>query len=87
MQSKLSAAIFGDREDPRRRLAALFGGDVPASGQPPTPAIDWARNALRRSDGRDVEGETAAIRHLRQAEPRLTLRAAAFLAAHVVRSR
>ncbi|MDR5699667.1 hypothetical protein [Agromyces aerolatus] len=95
MQSRWSAAILGDREDPRRRLAAIFGGEVPVGGQPPVPALAWAERLIGdagsvgvgRGDGVDVGDEMRAIRRLRQAEPRLTLKAAAFLARHALRSR
>lgn len=85
MQSKLSAAVFGDKEDPRKRLAALFGGEVPASGQPPESAMKWAADVLRQSDGSTAGDEVTAIRSLRKAEPRLTLKAASFLATHAMR--
>jgi len=82
MQSTWAAKIFGDREDPRKRLQVLFGGTVPIGGQPPVPALVWARDILRR-DITAAHDTLAATRCLREAEPRLTLRAAAFLATHV----
>jgi hypothetical protein len=84
MQATWSAKIFGDREDPRKRLQALFGGEMPAGGQPPRASLDWAVAELQRTEmsaGRDV---VAATRYLRRAEPRLTLRAATFLATHAI---
>jgi hypothetical protein len=84
VQSALSASIFGDREDPRKRLVAIFGGELPSSGQPPAAALSWARNVLERSAHPDRSDQTAAIARLRAQEPRLTLRAAGFLAAHAL---
>ncbi|KAA9089273.1 hypothetical protein [Microbacterium radiodurans] len=84
MQNRNDALIFGDREDPRRRLHAIFGGDEPASGQPPENALAWAREVLDpiiRAGG----DELRAIRVLREAEPQLTLRSAVFLARHALR--
>ena len=87
MRSAVVAAILGDRDDPRRRLAALFGGEVPRSGQPPEVAMRWAMDVLERADPRKGNGLVASIRVLRAAEPRLTLRSARFLAAHAERRR
>jgi len=102
MQGRLSALILGDREDPRHRLAALFGGTAPESGQPPEPALDWARGVLAARHGEVSEDEEVskgekvsegqevsegeAVRLLRAAEPRLLLKPAQFLAKHAVRS-
>lgn len=86
MQSEWAAKVFGDREDPRRRLQSIFGGEVPSSGQPPAAALKWATDLLastHRTDARDV---VLVVRELRGAEPRLTLKAATFLAEHVVAS-
>lgn len=80
MQNERAARFFGDREDPRRRLVDLFGGDLPEGGQPPAPALRWA--ATVSSPDHD---EIVVIRDLRHAEPRLTLRAATFLARHLTR--
>jgi hypothetical protein len=87
VQSALSASIFGDREDPRKRLIAIFGGELPSSGQPPTAALRWAQGVLERSAHSDRNDQVAATARLRSQEPRLTLRAASFLAAHVLRDR
>lgn len=83
MQSVWAAKIFGDREDPRKRLEAVFGGPLPEGGQPPRTALAWARNVLA-GVGEDANDLVAATKHLRQAEPQLTLRAATFLATHAV---
>lgn len=93
MQSTLAAKLFGDHEDPRIRLQELFGGSLPESGCPPLPAVDWARAVFACADG-GADGRhddsasidpAAAVGLLRTAEPRLTLRAAKFLAHHVTR--
>jgi hypothetical protein len=83
MQGIWSAKIFGDREDPRARLHALFGGEMPAAGQPPQAALMWAREVLAEMDAAAAADPVAVTRRLRAAEPRLALRAATFLAAHV----
>ena len=91
MQSVLRAKLFGDHEDPRLRLQQLFGGTLPEGGCPPAPAVQWAQAVFGSANG-GPEGrlfETAtidpvgAVALLRTAEPRLTLRAATFLAHHV----
>jgi hypothetical protein len=81
MRSRAAAVVLGDPDDPRVRLAELFGGTVPAAGQPPAPALDWARAVLERIGAHD---ELTAIRDLRTAEPRLPLKAATFLAKHAL---
>ncbi|HLS63529.1 MAG TPA: hypothetical protein VK060_09135 [Ruania sp.] len=82
MQSRFAALLLGDREDPRQRLAALFGGEVPRAGQPPEPALAWAREVLAGHPG--TVSEVEAVRLLRAAEPRLLLKPAQFLARHAV---
>ena len=82
MQSVWAAKVFGDRVDPRIRLQRIFGGEVTA-GSPPAPAVEWARPLL--ADLTDDDAEVRAIAMLRGAEPRLTLRAASYLAAHARR--
>lgn len=84
MQSRLSALILGDLEDPRKRLAALFGGEVPSTGQPPAPALAWALARLRSTEGRAITTRAAAVRFLRSAEPRLPLKPAVFLVRHAM---
>lgn len=79
MQSERAGKIFGDREDPRVRLIALFGGSLPESGQPPAAALQWASEV----SSRDLD-EVTVVRDLRRAEPKLTLKAATFLARHFV---
>ena len=84
MQSEWAAKVFGDREDPRKRLQSLFGGKVPPSGQPPEPALVWARDILAATRQTDDPEVVRVVDELRRAEPRLTLKAATFLAEHVV---
>ena len=84
MQSEWATKVSGDREDPRKRLKSLFGGEVPQSGQPPQPALTWARDILASTrQAKDLE-VVGVVSVLRRAEPRLTLKAATFLAEHVV---
>jgi len=83
MQSERTAKVFGDTEDPRVRLQSVFGGEMPASGQPPKAALEWA--ALVLEEVPDERRDTANVtRALRQKEPRLTLKSAIFLADHVL---
>ncbi|WP_066039245.1 hypothetical protein [Herbiconiux solani] len=82
MQSIWAAKIFGDKEDPRVRLQALFGGALPAAGQPSEPALAWAHEVLRTKNAGPSDVVTD-IRTLRKADSRLTLKAATFLAHHV----
>jgi len=83
MQSELSAMVFGDREDPRRRLEEMFGGEAEDSGPPPA-ARAWALRVLERA-GVDAAEQPRAVRALRQAQPRLMLAAAVFLAQDAAR--
>ncbi|RFA10241.1 hypothetical protein B7R54_14255 [Subtercola boreus] len=91
MQSILTAKLFGDHVDPRVRLQQLFGGTLNESGCPPLPAVNWARAVFASADGGSDgrhRGSAAldpvtATGLLRTSEPRLTLRAAQFLAHHV----
>lgn len=85
MQSTWAAKVMGDREDPRKRLQSLFGGGLPTGGQPPEPSLVWARKVLADAHGGATLDAVAATAYLRRAEPRLTLRAATFLAAHSTR--
>jgi hypothetical protein len=79
MQSEFLAKIFGDKEDPRRRLEDIFGGVAPSAGPPPA-ARAWATTVLARAGIDPVSNDLAAITCLRRAQPRLTLRAATYLA-------
>ncbi|KAB1654827.1 hypothetical protein F8O01_13100 [Pseudoclavibacter chungangensis] len=85
MQARWHAVLFGDREDPRLRLQELFGGKLPDSGQPPAPALAWARRVLGCPNGAHVTDVAVATRLLREADPRLMLRPAVFLAEAAVR--
>lgn len=83
MQSIGMAKLFGDREDPRVRLQALFGGSLPSGGQPPEPAVVWAQDVLSRNGSTETHDIVTKVRELRKAERRLTLKSATFLAQHV----
>lgn len=83
MFDAVRAKLFGDAEDPRERLRDIFGGDLPQSGQPPYPALMWAEEV--RAQTPDSRSDSMKLtRALRQAEPRLTLRSATFLAQHTL---
>lgn len=84
MQNGLAAKIFGDKEDPRQRLQSIFGGSSPEVGAGPV-ALEWAKKTLHDA-GVDPAGQkVAAIRRLRSAQPRLALKAAAYLVDDVSR--
>lgn len=85
MQGTRAAKIFGDREDPRERLQSLFGGDLPSGGQPPEPSLVWAQSVLRDAQIDAAHDVVTATKHLREADSRLTLKAATFLATHTIR--
>jgi hypothetical protein len=87
MQSTVMAKLFGDRVDPRVRLHAIFGGPASTSGEPPAAALAWAERTLADPDPAGAADEVAATRRLRRAEPRLTLKAATFLAHHAIARR
>jgi hypothetical protein len=69
----LDKLIAGDHDDPRAELDALF----------PEGAVEWGRDVIARAglDGGDLLRVTRA---LRDAEPRLSLRPATWLAARLV---
>jgi hypothetical protein len=79
--------ILGDREDPRARLHALFGGPAATSGQPPAAALEWAERTLQEADPAHEADPVTATRLLRRAERRLTLGPAVFLAKHALARR
>ncbi|OUE26763.1 hypothetical protein BFL37_05080 [Clavibacter michiganensis] len=79
--------VFGDREDPRARLHAVFGGPAATSGQPPVAALEWAERTLVEADPAHAADVVAATRLLRRAKRRLTLGPAVFLAKHALARR
>jgi hypothetical protein len=87
MQSWWSALLLGNREDPRKHLVEVFGGEVPQSGQPPASALAWADDLLDSPEGRRVKDEIAAARLFRSTQPRLLLGPALFLAKHALSRR
>jgi hypothetical protein len=84
VQSELAARIFGDAEDPRRRLEQMFGGEAGATGPPPA-ARAWAHRVLERADIDPAASELHAVLALRRVQPRLTLKAAVYLAQDAAR--
>lgn len=67
-------AVFGDHREPTEELTEIFGG--PSAEQ---AAVTWGTGVLLDA-GVPVEDQLRAIRALRQAEPRLGLKAATYLA-------
>src|SRR5262249_49052393 len=82
MQPKWSNVLLGDQEDPRRRLEELFG-EPTTSGLPQQVARQWAVDVLERGGVDPRRQQILAIRLLRKAEPRLTLKTAVYLARNV----
>lgn len=80
MQSSHNAKVFGDKEDPRRRIQETFG----ASAEPQKTALTWAADTLRKAGLDSQSSEVAAIACLRKSEPKLTLTTAAYLVSCVV---
>ncbi|WJL94369.1 hypothetical protein QSU92_10250 [Microbacterium sp. ET2] len=75
----LENLMWGDRDDPRRELAELFPGEGDAVS---VRARDWARRVVDAA-GVPREDELRVIRTLRDAEPRLSLKPARYLAAQL----
>lgn len=71
--------LWGDNTDPRRELAEIFPDDT---GSAVVRAREWARGVIADA-GLDPADELRVIRALRDAEPRLSLKPARFLAAQV----
>lgn len=80
--------LWGDNTDPRRELAEIFpvGGADGAAGAGGASSVvraqEWARGVIADA-GLDPADELRVIRALRDAEPRLSLKPARFLAAQV----
>lgn len=78
--------LWGDNADPRRELAEIFpagdSGDAGDGGPSVVRAQEWARGVIADA-GLDPADELRVIRALRDAEPRLSLKPARFLAAQV----
>lgn len=77
--SKIENLLWGDRGDPRRELAELFPGDEESVT---VRARDWARRVVDEA-GVPGDDELRVIKALRDAEPRLSLKPARFLAAQL----
>ncbi len=67
--------IFGDHDNPKQELRALFGGEE--------PALSWAREVLNSVAIHPAQ-ELEALAALRRAEPRLSLRPARYLVEQLV---
>lgn len=79
----LKKLILGDHDDPRQQLEALFGGHS-ESGTPSREALAWGRDVVARA-GVDPSDQVASVKAMREAEPRLDLKPATYLAAHLDR--
>lgn len=75
-QEKWQRSLFGDHRDPREELAEIFGAAVPKSGDIQPEALGWARDQVDAGTVSQVE----AVKTLREAEPRLGLKSATYLA-------
>ncbi|TQK18233.1 hypothetical protein FBY40_0720 [Microbacterium sp. SLBN-154] len=77
--AKLEKLLWGDRTDPRRELAEIFPADDASSV---VRAQEWARGVVAKA-GVATSDELRVIRALRDAEPRLSLKPARYLAAQL----
>jgi hypothetical protein len=75
--SSLPRQIFGDQRDPREELSTIFDVPVPNSGDIQPEPLLWAKARLSEAN---IQDPVAAIRELRRAEPRLSLKTATYLA-------
>lgn len=80
----VSRLIAGDRRDPRVVLEEVTG-TASKSGSPPADALEWGRAVLAAEGVDALVSPVEAIRALREAEPRLGLRTAKYLAEHLAR--
>lgn len=77
---ELGSLMFGDRNDPNEQLEKLFGaGNQQAEQEALKAAVVWGRKVIADA-GITVDQQVRAIKALRDAEPRLTLRPATQLA-------
>ncbi len=83
MQGHWQRRIFGDKRDPRQELADILGTSVPSGGDVQPEALEWARSQVDA----DAMTEVEAIKALRDAEPRLGLKSATYLAQRVFAAR
>lgn len=71
--------LLGDRTDPAERLVAIFGDGAVTTSAAIASAVQWGRGLLAQR-GIEPQKQVAAIHAFRQAEPRLSLASAAYLA-------
>lgn len=76
--AKLEKLLWGDHTDPRRELAEIFPDDASSVVR----AQEWARGVVAKA-GVATSDELRVIRALRDAEPRLSLKPARYLAAQL----
>ncbi|MBZ4486538.1 hypothetical protein LQ938_06840 [Microbacterium sp. cx-55] len=78
--ARLSRLVFGDRRDPRKAIAEIFPDLDSCASE--ARALAWAGTRLRSADVDPID-EVRSIAVLREAEPRLGLKAARYLAHHL----
>lgn len=77
--ARLDKLVFGDDADPRIELRELFSQE---GADPLIAARDWALEVLSQA-GVEPGDQLRAIKALRAAEPRLSLKPATYLAAQI----
>jgi hypothetical protein len=75
--SSLTRTLLGDQRDPREELSAIFDVPMPNGGDIQPEPLAWAKARLSEAN---VQDPLAAIKELREAEPRLSLKTATYLA-------
>ncbi|AND17760.1 hypothetical protein [Rathayibacter tritici] len=78
MASPLSG-FFGDHADPAEELVAIFGEGTSSTSAAVASAVEWGRRLLAER-GIEPRKQVTAIHAFRQAEPRLSLKPATYLA-------
>ncbi|PPI19446.1 hypothetical protein C5D34_09485 [Rathayibacter sp. AY1B1] len=78
MASPLSG-LLGDHAAPTEELVSLFGDGASTTPAAVASAVDWGRGVLAER-GIEPRKQVAAIHAFRQAEPRLSLKPATYLA-------
>lgn len=71
--------LLGDHSDPAERLVAIFGDGAVTTSAAVDSAVEWGRDLLAQR-GIEPQKQVAAIHAFRQAEPRLSLKPATYLA-------
>lgn len=77
--ASLLRLLLGDHTDPAERLVAIFGDGAVATSVAVASAVEWGRGLLAQR-GIEPQKQVAAVYAFRQAEPRLSLTSATYLA-------